>query len=456
MFKKGMIRFRRKMAAVLAAAMLFSSYPVPAYAAGGPDGALEYLVGEEGQTDGLVSADEADSVSEDGPDTVSADETDTVSEDEAGTVSTDEVETVSEDEPDTVSGDEAAVISAGEILPVLTDDTELLGSVPEQNSEEPSELYFDEFSYPNVRDSVQDANEKKQNICRVSYFIDGAVNYNGFTIYDSIPIDYEPNKTDSMNKIKIYQGTSEEAVPVLPVSKNATDAYLRFNDATPFEHTYISFQTAVCSDVVVVAKFDKHYFPESDPKADYKVYLKDDDDIIREAVIPVSKDPDVYKPSTVVFKTEAGKTYKISADRGVAIYFVKVLPSEAWDYWDFWRAPEEDEYGNTLYEDIPNKKVYLCGRISEISGATAYIYGLIFDTTTAESKINDPYKNGINLCDASVYVPVRENRFLKIKADKDSIEVNGDCRKGNNSTLCNFDTFMSTDGGSDRPGYTKI
>ena len=37
MFKKGMIRFRRKMAAVLAAAMLFSSYPVPAYAAGGPD-----------------------------------------------------------------------------------------------------------------------------------------------------------------------------------------------------------------------------------------------------------------------------------------------------------------------------------------------------------------------------------------------------------------------------------
>ena len=207
MFKKGMIRFRRKMAAVLAAAMLFSSYPVPAYAAGGPDGALEYLVGEEGQTDGLVSADEADSVSEDGPDTVSADETDTVSEDEAGTVSTDEVETVSEDEPDTVSGDEAAVISAGEILPVLTDDIELLGSVPEQNSEEPSELYFDEFSYPNVCDSGQDTDEIEQNICTASYYINSPVCYNGFTIYDSIPTDDDPG----MNKIKIYQGTSEEA-----------------------------------------------------------------------------------------------------------------------------------------------------------------------------------------------------------------------------------------------------
>ncbi|MCR5251565.1 MAG: hypothetical protein K6E50_13265, partial [Lachnospiraceae bacterium] len=45
MFKKGMIRFRRKMAALLAAAMLVSSFPVPAQAAGNAEGASGYAAG---------------------------------------------------------------------------------------------------------------------------------------------------------------------------------------------------------------------------------------------------------------------------------------------------------------------------------------------------------------------------------------------------------------------------
>ena len=142
MFKKRMIRFRRKMAAVLAAAMLFSSYPAPAYAAGDPEGYLEYTVVEEGQDDGLVSVDEADAVSEDEAVSVSGGDADAASENETEAA---EEDVASENETASGSKKDDTFVES-EIPTVVTDNFELVGNAQGGSGLEATELYFSDFS----------------------------------------------------------------------------------------------------------------------------------------------------------------------------------------------------------------------------------------------------------------------------------------------------------------------
>ncbi len=424
------------MAAVLAAAMLFSSYPLPAYAAGDPEGDLEYTVVEEGQDDGLVSGDEADAVSEDEAVSVSGGDADAASENETEAA---EEDVASENETASGSKKDDTFVES-EIPTVVTDNFELVGNAQDGSGLEATELYFSDFS-----STTDDRIVPPEYVLfqpggdfdgKDSYFFNGVWNgyyldcssevvFNGFTIYDDYPVY---RGADSANKIIVKKNISE-TINISSASKNEVTAYAQFRDeGTRFEHTGIKFNTVEDSEVAVVAKGG----------SGSKVYLKVEDPDTQKAVTLSENIPTAgtdKKSSVVLFKAAANKTCYISADPGVCLYFVKVMPRSTNKSWDFTKSG--------IFGSITDGK---------IEGTTAYIDGMIVDAREgglwydSEARFNTG---------AKLHLPVYDNSVVRISLEYDpnyftKIKVNG-----KKAEIVEEATFECVEG-SERAGYITI
>ena len=432
MFKKGMIRFRRKMAAVLAAAMLFSSYPLPAYAAGDQEGDSEYTVVEEGQDDGLVSGDEADAVSEDEAVSVSGGDADAASENETEAA---EEDVASENETASGSKKDDTFVES-EIPTVVTNNFELVGNAQGGSGLEATELYFSDFS-----STTQDEEVPPEYVLfmpggdfygKDTYFFNGEwksgcldksseVVFNGFTIYDNYPVYVNP-RTDSANKIIVKKNISEN-INISSASKNEVTAYAQFRDeGTLFEHTGIKFETTDYSEVSIVAK------SSNDQKCN--VYLKVGDGDVQEKAIPTAG---TNVSSIITFEAIANKTCYLSADPGVCIYYVKVTPGWGNKTWDF---SNEEEF--------------------KINEGIVSLNGLIVNATGGKFVKYDGVHHVEFHAGAKLYVPVYKNSVVRITgADSDqyllSIKING----GERVKFAGEFTFECSEG-NEKAGYVCI
>ena len=266
---------------------------------------------------------------------------------------------------------------------------------------------------------------------------DSELKINGFTIHDNygVPTWYPDVSSNSLNKILIVKNTytSPVSTGVTSASLAEVRSYLEFREGAygetkPGEGTYISFDTTVNSVVAVVAKYDKYSDSDSG-----MLYLKEGDENPKEA--------DVYasgNASLILFDVAANAKCKLYADKGVRLYYIKVMPESTKESWDFTDEKILGVFGNIL------------------KGVKVYIDGLYVDLTEAEYNSLNRVQNGGCEFEGIMYVPFRKGKTLYLNGSFGGrISVNDNCY------------YDSSDGnivigaeeaktGSDKEGYVRI
>ncbi len=347
-----------------------------------------------------------------------------------------------------VSGDEGVVAAVDETVADEAGGEGAVAEGAEEDSEErtlgdgaaPGELFISDISDDDLKGLIAGplGTGKEKGITSAS------ITVNGFTIYDEYEYDYNYDDytpgnypytySDSQNKIKVRNHLDdyglEKGIGVASASSAFADAYLRFGEGTPFEKSYISFETSGKSGVAVVVK--KAFYSYGDSG---KIYLKKESEEARVQSLPgVALGYTLDVPAAVIlFDDLTAGTYYLSADEDVEIYYIKVMPKSTNKTWDF---SKDDTFG-TLY----GKK---------IENTIGYIDGMLVDATEGGLERNPGSLISTFYAGTKLYVPVFENTIVYIDAARvGSIIVNGDAVSGYKNTFLNVSS-------EEREGYLTI